>query len=225
VEARLLAIAASGRLPDGLLLEALGDVLHWGTATQKARAVELAAETLRPGGEALLRLALAAPDPRLREAAEAARPAAERHLVAEAERLRPAARGEAARRALARHLDRAAHSGLLEPARAAAFRTEAVALWRSMAEADPRDAEAPAALGRDLLALGDLPAARKALEAALSRSLATPATLGWLAECLFRARDWAALEALVARWEPILSQEAQGHAPLSPAWRLWLASR
>jgi hypothetical protein len=227
VEARLAAIAAARDLPDGLLLEALGDVLRWGTGPQKARAADLAAESLRPGGEALLRLALLDPDAGLRARAEAARPAAERRLVAAAAALRAAAAQAPAdmarRRALARHLDGAAYSGLLDPAQAAAFRTEAVAQWRSLAEAVPADAEAPAALGRGLLALGDLGAARGALEAALARSVATPAVLGWLAECLYRARDLPALDALLARWRPILEAEATGHAPLSPAWRLWLA--
>lgn len=223
VEARLAAIAAARNLPDGLLLEALGDVLRWGHAGQKARAVDLAAARLRPGGEALLRLALADPDPLLRARAEAARPAAEKRLVAEAEALRAGGRDPAARRALARHLDRAAFSGLLDPARATAFRTEAAGLWRGLAEAAPEDAEAPAALGRDLLALGDLVGARVALEAALARGLTTPATLGWLAECLYRARDLAGLDALVARWEPVVGAEAAGHGPLAPAWRLWLA--
>jgi tetratricopeptide (TPR) repeat protein len=223
VEARLAAIAAARDLPGGLRLEALGDVLRWGDAGQRARAVELAATAPHPGVEALLRLALADPEPRVRAGAEAARHAAERRLAERAEALRGAARDAAARRALARHLDRAARSGLLEPARAAAFRAEAARLWQELAAAAPEDAEAPAALGGALLALGDLPGARAALEAALARGLATPATLGRLAECLYRARDFAALDALLARWRPAIAAEAADHAPLSPAWRLWLA--
>jgi tetratricopeptide (TPR) repeat protein len=224
VEARLVAIAEARNLPDGLLLEALGDVIHWGTAAQKAKAVALAARTAGPGGEALLRRALAGPDPRLREAAEAARPAAEAALAATADALRAAGRDTASRRALARHLDRAAGSGLLDRATALAFRAEAAGLWRLVSEAEPDDAEASAALGRDLLSLGDLPAARAALEAAMARGRTTPATLGCMAECLFRARDFAALDALVARWRPMVAEAAASHAPLAPAWRLWLAA-
>jgi tetratricopeptide (TPR) repeat protein len=225
LEARLAAIAAAPRVPDGLLVEALGDVLHWGTAPQKARAIDIAADALRPGGEALLRLALGDPDPAVRQRAEAARPAVERRLLARAEALRAAARAGRVedRRTLARHLDRAAFSFLLDPARADACRAEAAGLWQAIAEAMPEDAEAQAALGRDLLALGDLPAARLALEAALARGVGSPAVLGWLAECLFRLRDHAAMDALVARWRPVLEEEAAGMGALAAPWRLWLS--
>jgi hypothetical protein len=225
LEARLEAIAAASGIPDGFLLEALGDVLHWGTAAQKARALDLAAAVLRPGGEALLRMALGDPDPAVRARAEQARPTVERRLLAAADALRGAARsgGPAARRGLARHLDRAAFSGLLDPARAAACRAEAAGLWQALGESAPEDAEAQAALGRDLLALGDLGAARAALEAALARGVATPAVIGWLAECLFRIRDFAAMDALFTRWRPVIEAEAAGAGVLAAAWRLWLA--
>ena len=225
LEARLDAIAAAPGIPDGLLVEALGDVLHWGTPAQKARAVEMAAAELRPGGEALLRVALGDPDAAVRRTAEAARPGVERRFLATAEALRQAARGggASARRALARHLDRAAFSGLLDLRRADACRAEAAGIWQALGEAHPEDAEAQAALGRDLLALGNLDAARAALEAALARGVATPAVIGWLAECLFRARDFAAMDALVVRWRPVLDAEAAAVGALAAAWRLWLA--
>lgn len=220
IEARLAAVATARNLPEGLLLEALGDALRWGNARQKALAIDLAVRDFRTGGEALLRLAQDDPDPAVRARADAARPIAERRLIARADALRG---GDA--RTLARHMDRAAYSGLLDPPRATACRMEAVALWRGIAAAQPHDAEACAALGRGLLALGRLGEARTALEAALANSVATPAVLGWLAECLFRARDFAALDALVARWEPLLAQQRAGTAPLAAAWRLWLAAR
>jgi hypothetical protein len=224
LEARLAAIAAAPGVPDGLLVEALGDVLHWGTAPQKARALDIAQDALRPGGEALLRVALGDPDAAVRDRAEQVRPAVERRLLARAETLRAAARAGrlADRRALARHLDRAAFSGLLDPARADACRAEAAGLWQALGEALPEDAEAQAALGRDLLALGDLAAARLALESALARGVATPAVIGWLAECLFRLRDYAAMDALVTRWRPVLEEEALGVGALAAPWRLWL---
>ncbi|MGX9963294.1 hypothetical protein ACVFYP_08215 [Roseomonas sp. F4] len=239
LDARLEAIATAqpGALPDGLLLESLTDVLRWGHAGQKARALAIAADPARPGGTDLLRLALGDADPAVRARAEALRPAVERRLLDWTEALRAAARGRAgaeglaAQRALARALDRTALSGLLDPPGAAAARAEAAGLWQALAEAaDPvGDAEAEAALGRDLLALGDLPAARLALEAAVTRGAAGEAALAWLAECLFRARDFAALEALVQRWRPVLEKAAQGGAlgapgPQAGAWRLWLAS-
>lgn len=220
IEARLLAVASARELPDGLLLEALGDALRWGNARQKAMAIEIAAAELRPGGEALLRLALSDPDPEVRGHAEAARPRLESLLLARIETLRG---GDP--RALARHLDRAAFSGLLDPPRAAACREEAAHLWARIAAGAPDDGEAQAALGRALLALGRLDEARAALEAALERSVATPSVLGWLAECLHRARDHAALEALVARWQPAIEREAAGPGVLAPGWRLWLGRR
>lgn len=241
LDARLEAIALARNLPDGLLLESLGDVLRWGHARQKARALELAAEPARPGGAALLRLGLSDADPEVRARAELLRPQMEQRLLRAAEALRDIARGQsggagrAAQRALASALDRAAFSGLLEAPRADACRAEAAGLWQALAEAalDGSDAEAEAALGRDLLALGDLPAARRALEAALTRGAAGAHAIGWLAECLFRARDFAALEALVLRWRPLLEAEAQRAAVTGPhaavtgphaaAWRLWLA--
>ena len=230
MEARLAALGApvspgAAPLPTGLLLEVLGDVLRWGNATQKARALDLAAQGGRPGGDVLLRLALLDPDPALCARAEAARPGAARRLIEQADARRAAALGPdpmMARR-LARQLDHAAFSGLLEPERATQFRAEAAGLWRSLLESAPQDAEAQAALGRDLLVLGDLPAARAALEAALERGVATPGVLGWLAECLFRARDFAALESLVARWRPLLEADLAEAGVLRPAWRLWLA--
>ncbi len=221
IEARLAAISAVRDLPDGLLLEALGDVLRWGSLAQKICALDLAASGLRPGGEALLRLALADPDPLLRAHAEALRPTAERRLLDQAEALRQGVRGAEGRRRLARHLDRAAWSDLMDPARGRAFRAEAVQIWRELAEA-AEDPEAVAALGRDLLALGDLPGARATLEAALAHRQASEPVLGWLAECHFRARDYAALDALVGRWAPLLEETAAGHARLSAPWRLWL---
>jgi len=230
MEARLAALGApipanTIPLPTGLLLEALGDVLRWGTATQKARALDLAAHGGRAGGDVLLQLALLDPDPALRARAEAARPGAARRLIEQADALRPAALGPdpMAARLLARQLDHAAFSGLLEPERATQFRAEAAGLWQAMLEPAPEDAEAQAALGRDLLVLGDLPAARAALEAALARGVATPGVLGWLAECLFQARDFAALESLVARWRPLLEADLAEAGVLTPAWRLWLA--
>ncbi|MDO9500265.1 hypothetical protein [Falsiroseomonas sp.] len=234
LDARLEAIAQARDLPEGLLLESLGDVLRWGHARQKACALELAAEPGRSGGAALLRLALSDADPAVRARAELLRPQVERRLLDAAEALRAGARGQSgaagrtAQRALARALDRAAFSGLLEPPRAAACRAEAAELWQALAEAATNggDAEAEAALGRNLLALGDLPSARRALEAAVTRGAAGACAIGWLAECLFRARDFAALEALVLRWRPLLEAEARRAAVTGPhaaAWRLWLA--
>jgi Flp pilus assembly protein TadD len=221
IDARLAAVAAARDLPDGLLLEALGDVLRWGTPRQKEQAIGLAARDLRPGGEALLRLAVADPDRTVRERAEALRPTAERQLLARAEALR-AAGGPS--RGLARHLDRAAFSGLLDPEQEAEFRAEAMAVWQRLAAAQPNDAEAQAALGRDLLALGRLGEARRALEAALALGVATPSVIGWLAECHFRARDFTALDALLQRWRPVIEAEAARPARLAMAWRLWLGA-
>ncbi len=222
IDARLAAVAAARDLPAGLLMEALSDVLRWGTRRQKAEAVGIAARELRPGGEALLRLAAADPDPALRARAEEVRPTAEAQLLRRAATLRAAGGFP---RGLARHLDRAAFSGLLDPAREEELRAEAVATWRQRVEAAPEDAEAQAALGRDLLSLGQLAEARRALEAAVSFGVATPSVLGWLAECHFRARDFNALEALVARWRPLLEEEAARPGPLAGAWRLWLGAR
>jgi hypothetical protein len=218
IEARLAAVAAARALPAGLLLEALLDALRWGTPRQRAWALDLAMRDLRTGSEALLRLAAADPDPGLRARIEAARPAAERRLLRRAEALRR--RGEA--RELARHLDFAAAAGLLDAAQEKALRAEAAAIWRRIGAAAPGDAEAQAALGRDLAQLDQEDAARYVLEDALARGIATPALLGWLAECHFRARDFAALDALVARWHGLLEHEAASGTLLAPAWRLWL---
>jgi hypothetical protein len=68
----------------------------------------------------------------------------------------------------------------------------------------------------------------------VSRGGAGAEAIGWLAECLFRARDFPALEALVLRWRPLLEAEAMrdaagdpppagASARLGAAWRLWLA--
>ncbi|NKC31468.1 hypothetical protein [Falsiroseomonas selenitidurans] len=112
-------------------------------------------------------------------------------------------------------------------------------MWQALAEAGAEagtpDAEAEVALGRNLMALGDLPAARLALDAAASRGQAGTEAIGLLAECLFAQRDFAALEALVLRWRPLLEAEAMRHPgralALAPAtgrhagaWRLWLAA-
>jgi Flp pilus assembly protein TadD len=147
---------------------------------------------------------------------------AERQLLRRAEELR-AAGGPS--RGLARHLDRAAFSGLLDPSLEAAFRAEAMGVWGRLAAAQPGDAEAQAALGRDLLALGRLAEARDALEAALGLGVATPSVIGWLAECHFRARDFAALDALLQRWRPALVAEASRPARLASTWQLLLEAR
>lgn len=221
IEARLTAVSAARTLPAGLMLEALLDALRWGTPRQRAWALDLALRDLRPGSEALLRLAAADPDAGLRARIEAARPTAERSLMRRAEALRR--RGEP--RALARHLDFAAASGLLDPAREDALREEAASVWRELGAVAPEDAEAQAALGGDLLHLGQGDAARDVLEDALARGVVTPAVLGWLAECHFRARDFTALDALVARWQGLLEHEAASGVRLAPAWRLWLGER
>jgi hypothetical protein len=227
MEARLAAIATppppgTPAMPGGLVLEALADVLRWGTARQKARAVELAARGERPGGDTVLALALRDPDPALRADAEAARPRVAGRLLAQVAAQR-AAGGQA--RSLARLLDRAAHGDMLDPSDATACRMEAVALWRAIARSAPEDSEAQAALGRGLMALGEMQAARAALEAALARGVASPGVLGWLAECLFRMRDFASLDALLTRWRPVLDQSvAANDSVLTPAWRLWLST-
>jgi hypothetical protein len=92
-------------LPAGLLLESLGDVLRWGHAGQKARALELAAQPGRPGGALLLRLALRDPDPQVRAGAETLRPQVERRLLEAVEHLRGRGRS-AAGRSTQRQLDR-----------------------------------------------------------------------------------------------------------------------
>jgi hypothetical protein len=56
-EARLAAVAAARRLPEGLVVEALGDVLRWGTPAQRERARALLAVDPRPAPSALLRAA------------------------------------------------------------------------------------------------------------------------------------------------------------------------
>lgn len=227
MEARLAAIAVppppgAPAMPGGLLLEALADVLRWGTAQQKLRAVDLAARGGRPGGEAVLALALRDPDAAVRAHAEAARPGVARRLL-EQVAARRAAAGDP--RAVARLLDRAAHSDMLDADQATECRAQAVALWRAIAQSAPDDSEAQAALGRGLMALGEMEAARGALEAALARGVASHGVLGWLAECLFRMRDFASLDALLARWQPVLDQSvAANDSVLTPAWRLWLST-
>jgi hypothetical protein len=236
--ARLAAMArpqgADGPpLPPGFVLEALADVLRWGTQSQRMAAVDLAARGERGGAEAVLLLALRDPDPALRSHAEAVRPAAARRLMAALAQRRAALTGSRfgsdpripdATRRLALAIEEAVRTELLDPDSSRMLQEEAVALWRALALAQPGDVEVEAAVGRGLLRLNRLTEARAALEAAMARGVVAPGVVEWLAECLFRLRDFGALDALIAAWRPLLETIVEERSsPLAPVWRLWLA--
>jgi hypothetical protein len=197
---------------------AFADVLERGDLSQQERVVALMAREYRPDFAPLLRAALNAPTRPLRAQAAAALTMIETRLSAEAQSMRQA--GDAV--ALARKLDEMANSGLLEAGRARALRSEAAALWRSRLAAAPQDAEAAAALGRDLLQLDEIPAAREALEDAYALGLMSPALIGWLAEARFRTDDLAGVETLIRTHRAELMPLLATNSPLALALRLWL---
>jgi DUF971 family protein len=212
-----LARHAAQHDPDGI--GAFRAVLHGGTLAQQEHVLAVMAREFRTGFAPLLREALASPAPGLRAQAAAGLSLAQGRAEEQLQALRRA--GEPAP-VLARALDDAANSGLFEADRAAQLRAEAVRLWQRHLAARPDDAAAQAALGRDLLALGDAGAAQASLRQALARGLATPAVLGWLAEALYAAGDLDAVAALLAEHRAVLAEP--GAALAGPvAW--WLAEQ
>lgn len=197
---------------------AFADVLRQGELPQQERVIALMAREYRPEFAPLLREALSASARPLRAQAAAALSLIEARMMAEAQAMR--ASGDAL--GLARKLDDMAHSGLLEAGRARSLRSEAAGLWRARAASQPRDAASAAALGRDLLQLEEVAAAREGLEDACAQGLVSPGLIGWLAEARFRAGDLAGVEALIRAHADDLAPLLRADSPLAPALRLWL---
>jgi hypothetical protein len=220
-EARALATSVAARSDD---VVAFADVLRWGEPRQQERVVALMGREYRPAFAPLLRQALASPQPGLRAQAAAALSLAEaRQALRLSELRRTAATGSSRDRLdLARHLDAMADDGLLDSLRAAELRDEAAQIYRGRVAANPDDLEAVAALGRSLVQLGRLEEAAMHMRRALGRGAATPAILGWFAECLFRLRDYNALAGFVrahrARFEEAAAQGDGGASAVG----LWL---
>lgn len=197
---------------------AFADVLRLGDLAQQERVVALMAREYRPAFAPLLRAALNAPVRSLRAQAAAALSLIEARFAAEVQTLRA---GPASAQ-LAIKLDEMANSGLWEESRTRTLRGEAASIWAATAVADPTDERAAAALGRDLLQLGQVTAGREALERAYALGLASAALLGWLAEARFLDGDLQGVENLLAAHHADLLPLLHSGSPLAPALRLWL---
>jgi len=197
---------------------AFADVLRLGDLPQQERVVALMAREYRPAFAPLLRAALNAPVRSLRAQAAAALSLIEARFAAEVQTLRA---GPAPAK-LALKLDEMANSGLWEEGRTRSLRSEAASIWEVSAAADPTDERAAAALGRDLLQLGQVTAGREALERAYALGLASAALLGWLAEARFLDGDLEGVENLLAAHRADLLPLLLPGSPLAPALRLWL---
>jgi hypothetical protein len=203
---------ASGRVV------AFADVLSQGELPQQERVLALMAREYRSDFAPLLRAALNSPVRPLRAQAAAALALIEARFAAETQGLRAQGGGPA----LARKLDEFANSGLLEDGRARALRSEAAHIWAKRAASVPGDAGAAASLGRDLLQLDEVTAARDALERAHGAGLSSPALIGWLAEARFRTGDLGGVEELIRQHQAALLPLLDTNSPLAPALRLWM---
>lgn len=197
---------------------AFADVLRMGDLPQQERVVALMAREYRPAFAPLLRSALNAPVRLLRAQAAAALSLIEARFAAEVQTLRA---GPAPAK-LALKLDEMANSGLWEESRTRNLRKEAASIWAAGAAANPADERAAAALGRDLLQLGEVRAGREALERAYALGLASATLLGWLAEARFLEGDLEGVENLLVAHRSELLPLLQPGSPLAPALHLWL---
>ncbi|WP_426958256.1 tetratricopeptide repeat protein [Muricoccus radiodurans] len=221
LEAQVSELEAVGDAATAAGVTSFSDVLRWGSAVQQERVVALMAREFRPAFAPLLREALSHPTPGLRAQAAAGLSLAEARLEARTAALREAGGGLE----LARHLDDGANSGLLDPGRAATARAEAVEIYRAHLALFPEDAGAHAALGRDLMQTGRMEEAIEALGAALKRGLVTPAILGWLAECLYRAGRLDALVGLMATQGDVVRSASEAGFPVASSLEFWSPAR
>jgi hypothetical protein len=126
----------------------------------------------------------------------------------------------AARRALAEHLDEYAHSGLVEPARAAEMSDRAIQLYRECIGDDP---EVENRLGRMLVRLGRLDDADKVYDRLLANNPDYLPALPWEIEILYRQGRFAALRHLARSSGRLLLERGAMPAAIRDAIEEWEA--
>ena len=200
------------------------DIMALGTVAQKQLVISVIAEEFRPAFAPPLRAALNDPEPAIRVQAATAMARIENRFLDRAIALeeRRAAMPEdpASLLALARHHDAYAHTGLLDPARAAAEWRLALGLYEQLAARQPGDAGLEQACGRLLLRLGRPAEALQRLAPMVGQGAAPPEVLAWYLECLYRLGERGALRRAAGQLAPQLAGSALPFA-VREAIRLW----
>jgi thioredoxin-like negative regulator of GroEL len=139
------------------------DALRWGTVEEKYRALAGLARRFRTEFTPALRFALASDEPTVRIQAASMVAKIEKEFTQQwldlRDRLARCPNDAAVRLQLAQHLDRFAHTGMLDAQRETEVRQQSAQLFREYLQVHPDSAEARVALGRLLTRLGDFRAA------------------------------------------------------------------
>ncbi len=204
-----IGMQKSGRHPT---IAPFVDVLDHGSLAQKQAVVALIARHFRPDFAPALRQALRDPQNAVRVQAATAVSLIEAQAtseVLELERQRRERPGDVdLLLEFARHEDRYAFTGLLDPAREEESRTRAVAAYRDYLAVRPGDVDAWHQLGRLFARLGRHEEALGCLREAL-RQGGTVQTRLWTMECLFHLRRFAELRELVGESAALMEAELQ----------------
>ncbi len=188
---RLFEAIASGRVEVGNSeVASFMDVLAHGTLKQKQAVLTLLTRHFRPVFAPALKKALGDEIAAIRMQAAASVAQIESRFVATTMELRDrvdAAPGDVvAWRALARHLDGYAYTGLLDASRESENRREALTAWRRALELEGGDRQGLLAVARLLVRDGQVAEALDWLETHRALVGTQPGFAAWELECLFR---------------------------------------
>ncbi len=201
------------------------DVLSFGTPQQKQAVITLIADHFQPSFAPALRRALNDPSNAVRVQAAAAIAAIENNFLARSLELSAAAQERpgdpAALKALARHYDDYAYTGILDGRREQDSREKALEVYRQYLKLQPSDLEARCSMGRILFRMEKFSEAAAWLEESLREGISSPQLLLWYMECLFRLGRFEELRQL-ARSHAVDLEES-GELPLEAveAVALW----
>lgn len=205
------------------------DVLSFGTPEQKQAAVAVIAEHFQPSFAPALLQALRDPSNAVRVQASAAIARVENsfheRLMALSKIVEEDPDNPEALQALARHYDDYAYTGLLDPDREAENRRKSVGLYHLYLRWNPQDREARTRLGRSLLRQGAFAEAAACLGEILEQGAATPQSLLWHMECLFRLGSFAELRKAARRRYEEIAGESGLPAHALEAVQTWAASK
>ncbi len=201
------------------------DVLSFGTLQQKQTVITLIADHFQPSFAPGLRRALNDPNNALRVQAAAAIAQIENNFLARSLELSAVARESPgdpiALKALARHYDDYAYTGILDGKREQDSWEKALEVYRQYLKLQPGDFEARRSIGRIQFRMGKFSEAAAWLEESLREGIFSPQLLMWYLECLFRLGRFEELRRLARSHSGNL--EASGELPIQAvkAVALW----
>jgi hypothetical protein len=178
------------------------DVLRWGTIEEKYKALAGLAKNFRPEFAASLRFALASNEPTVRIQAATMVAKIEKEFTQRLLQLRDEVQRDPTNSAtcleLAHHLDRYAHTGMLDGQREQEVRQQAAALFANFLRANGDSKDARLALGRLLTRLGE----HQGAIACLAPLLDDARALSWYCQSLYGLGRFDEIRELAYRHDP-----------------------